>query len=82
MANEAVIIGAGIHPFGRFNDKSAELLAKEAVDMVTHNNFLMPPNMLPQHPFSGPLIYLPVPLLSLVIGGALALSSGKKPAND
>jgi acetyl-CoA acetyltransferase len=34
MANEAVIIGAGIHPFGRWNDKSAEQLAKEAVDMA------------------------------------------------
>jgi len=53
---------------------------EEAVDVVTHNNFLMPPNMLPQHPFAGPLIYLPVPLLSLVVGGALAISSGKKPA--
>ena len=55
---------------------------EEAVDMVTYNNFLMPPNLLPQHAFSGPLIYLPIPLLSLVIGGALALSSGKKPASD
>ncbi len=32
----------------------------------------------PQHSFAGPLIYLPVPLLSLVVGGALALSAGKK----
>lgn len=55
---------------------------EEAVDMVTHNNFLMPANMLPQHPFAGPLIYLPVPLLSLVVGGALALSAGKRRGAD
>jgi hypothetical protein len=55
---------------------------EEAVDTVTHNNFLVAANMLPQHPFAGPLIYLPVPLLSLVIGGALALSAGKRPATD
>ena len=55
---------------------------EEAIDTVTHNNFLMPPNMLSQHPFAGPLIYLPVPLLSLVIGGALALSAGKRPGTN
>jgi hypothetical protein len=30
----------------------------------------------------GSVIYLPVPLLTLVIGGMLALSSGKKTAAD
>jgi len=33
MGNEAVIIGAGIHPFGR-HTKSAEELARDAVDMA------------------------------------------------
>lgn len=32
---------------------------------------------IPTHPFIGPAIYLPVPLLSLIIGGALALSAPK-----
>jgi hypothetical protein len=30
------------------------------------------------HPFGGPLLFAQVPLLSLIIGGMLALSSGKK----
>ena len=34
MRNEAVITGVGIHPFGRFNDKSAEELGQYAVDMA------------------------------------------------
>ena len=34
--------------------------------------------MFPEHPFAGPFIYLPVPLLSLIIGGALALAAGKR----
>jgi len=32
---------------------------------------------IPAHAFVGPAIYLPVPLLSLIIGGALALSAPK-----
>ena len=38
--------------------------------------------VLPTHPFAGSLIYAPVPLLCLVVGGALALSSGKKTGAD
>lgn len=34
MGNEAIITGAGIHPFGRFADKSVEELGKHAVDMA------------------------------------------------
>ena len=34
MRNEAVITGVGIHPFGRFADKSAEELGQYAVDMA------------------------------------------------
>ena len=34
MRNEAVITGVGIHPFGRFADKSAEELGQHAVDMA------------------------------------------------
>jgi len=33
---------------------------------------------IPAHAFVGPAIYLPVPLLSLIVGGALALSAGQK----
>ena len=38
--------------------------------------------ILPVHPFMGSLVYAPVPLLCLVVGGALALSSGKKTGAD
>ncbi len=37
---------------------------------------------LPVHPLMGSLLGLPVPLLTLVIGGMLALSSGKKTAAE
>ncbi len=37
---------------------------------------------LPIHPFLGSLFSLPVPLLTLVIGGMLALSSGKATAAE
>jgi hypothetical protein len=35
-------------------------------------------SLLPTHAFAGSLVYVPVPLLTLIIGGVLALSSGKK----
>ena len=38
--------------------------------------------VLPTHPFAGSIISAPVPLLCLVVGGALALSSGKKTGAD
>jgi len=34
------------------------------------------------HPFGGPFMFVQVPLLSLIIGGMLALSSGKKTGAD
>ncbi len=37
---------------------------------------------LPVHPFMGSLFSLPVPLLTLVVGGMLALSSGKATAAE
>jgi hypothetical protein len=37
---------------------------------------------LPVHPFMGSLLSLPVPLLTLVIGGMLALASGKTTAAE
>jgi hypothetical protein len=59
---------------------------EEAWDTVirqgTTNYYLIPTGILSQHAFLGPLIYLPVPLLSLIIGGALALSAGKRPSTD
>lgn len=38
--------------------------------------------LLPVHPFMGYVLYTPVPLLTLIIGGMLALSSGKKTGAD
>jgi len=35
-------------------------------------------SVLPTHAFAGSIVYFPIPLLTLVIGGVLALSSGKK----
>ena len=35
-------------------------------------------SLLPTHPFAGSLVYVPIPLLALIVGGMLALSSGKK----
>lgn len=37
---------------------------------------------LPLHPFMGAVFGLPVPLLTLVIGGMLAMASGKKTAAE
>jgi len=45
---------------------------KEATTVSSLNS------IFPQQPFAGPLLYLPAPLLSLVIGGALALAAGKR----
>jgi hypothetical protein len=47
---------------------------KETASMSQINLALM----FPEHPFAGPVIYFPVPLLSLIIGGALALAAGKR----
>jgi hypothetical protein len=38
--------------------------------------------LLPTHAFAGTLLYVPFPLLTLIIGGMLALSSGKKTGAD
>ncbi len=35
-------------------------------------------SVLPTHAFAGSIVYFPIPLLALIIGGVLALSSGKK----
>jgi hypothetical protein len=34
--------------------------------------------LVPTHAFAGTILYVPFPLLTLIIGGVLALSSGKK----
>jgi hypothetical protein len=49
-----------------------------AYDTYVTDRVLSRDLLLPVHPFMGALLYAPVPLLTLVIGGVLALSSGKK----
>jgi hypothetical protein len=46
-----------------------------ATDYIAHNYVV---SFLPTHAFGGSLLYFPVPLLTLIIGGVLALSSGRK----
>ncbi len=43
---------------------------------------MSPELALPVHPFMGSLFSLPVPLLALIVGGMLALSSGKTTATE
>ena len=38
--------------------------------------------ILPTHAFAGSILYAPVSLLTLIIGGVLALSSGKKSGTE
>ena len=53
-----------------------------AFETYVADKVLTPDILLVEHPFMGSVIYLPVPLLTLVIGGMLALSSGKKTGAD
>ncbi len=53
-----------------------------AYDAYVADRVLSRDILLPVHPFMGSVMYTPVPLLTLVIGGMLALSSGKKTAAD
>jgi hypothetical protein len=47
-------------------------------DAFQARTFLSNLPSIPAHAFVGPLIYLPAPLLSLIVGGALALSAQKR----
>jgi hypothetical protein len=49
-----------------------------AYDEYVADSVLSRDIVLPMHPLMGSIIYAPVPLLTLIIGGVLALSSGKK----
>jgi len=46
-----------------------------AADFVTQGYVV---SVLPTHAFAGSLVYFPIPLMTLIVGGVLALSSGKK----
>lgn len=61
-------LGVGFASFGRY-----------ASDQITSGYMSL---VLPTHPFAGSLLYAPVPLLALIIGGMLALSTGKKTGAD
>ena len=54
------------------------LASYSAYDAYVVDRTLARDILLPVHPFMGSVMYAPVPLLTLVIGGMLALSSGKK----
>jgi hypothetical protein len=61
----AVALGVGIASYNAF--------AGYVTDGVVSGDI-----PLPVHPFAGSIWYTPVPLLTLIIGGVLALSSGKR----
>ena len=61
----AVALGVGIASFNAYDGYVADGTLPSDIH-------------LPVHPFAGYVLYLPVPLLTLIIGGVLALSSGKK----
>lgn len=64
MLAAASALGVG---FASFEEYATEHIAQGYVVSV-----------LPTHPFAGSIVYFPIPLLTLIIGGVLALSSGKK----
>lgn len=66
LAAAAVALGVGLASYTDFQEK------------VVIDTTLLSDGVLPVHPFMGSLLGVPVPLLALVIGGMLALSSGKK----
>jgi hypothetical protein len=65
----AAALGVGLASYSSFESYVS--------DMV-----ISPDIALPVHPFMGSLFSVPVPLLTLVIGGMLALSSGKTTAAE
>ncbi|MDM7999680.1 MAG: hypothetical protein QUS33_06700 [Dehalococcoidia bacterium] len=66
----AAVAALGIG-FASYEEYAADYIALECV-----------PATLPTHAFAGSLVYFPVPLLTLIIGGVLALASGKKSAAE
>lgn len=64
----AVALGVGLASYTDFQESAARVMVASIE------------TALPVHPFIGSLAGLPVPLLTLVIGGMLALSSGKQTA--
>jgi len=60
-------VGAMSVGFASFEEYAGEQIGSQYMSLV-----------LPMHAFAGSVLYAPVPLLTLVIGGVLALSSGKK----
>ncbi len=62
----AAALGVGLASYSDFTSRFAGWVSSS------------PELALPVHPFMGSLWSLPVPLLTLVVGGMLALSSGKR----
>lgn len=65
----AAALGVGLASYSDFQARSMDTMLSLSRDVS-----------LPAHPFMGSLLSVPVPLLTLVIGGMLALSSGKATA--
>jgi hypothetical protein len=58
------------------------LASYNAYDTYVIDRVLSRDILLPMHPFMGSVMYAPVPLLTLIIGGMLAISTGKKTAAE
>lgn len=67
----AAALGVGLASYSDFQARSMDTMLSLSRDVS-----------LPAHPFMGSLLSVPVPLLTLVIGGMLALSSGKATAAE
>ena len=67
----AAALGVGLASYSDFQARSMDTMLSLSRDVS-----------LPAHPFMGSLFSVPVPLLTLVIGGMLALSSGKATAAE
>jgi hypothetical protein len=65
----AAALGVGLASYADFLDRLGDPTANAGY-------------ALPVHPFMGSLFSIPVPLLTLVIGGMLALSTGKTTAAE
>jgi hypothetical protein len=68
-----LLAGAGAMGVGFASYKSYASLTTSAITL---------PIVVPVHAFVGSIVYFPVALLTLIIGGMLAVSSGKKTAAD
>lgn len=69
LLSAAVALGVGIASYNSYDGYVADRILSRDIQ-------------LPVHPFMGYALYIPVPLLTLILGGMLALSSGKKTGTE